>query len=86
MTELSPKTQRVLQLANDAVEALPLDSSPVSFSLVLIAAALEALADQVVPDGPDPEALLGPGFVFEVKKQLKVRSEILAIAAELRAQ
>jgi hypothetical protein len=47
MSELSPKTQRVLQLANDAVDALPLDASPVSFSLVMIAAALRASADQL---------------------------------------
>ena len=50
-----------------------------------IGATLEAVADQVVPDAPDPAAIMGPVFVAEVKKQLKIRSALLAIVNELKA-
>ena len=83
MTKLSPKAQRVLQLANDAVEALPLDSSPVSFSLVLIAAALEAAADQPYEV---PSWYRGDDCQTYRDGADAQRNRILAIAAELRAQ
>jgi hypothetical protein len=77
MTELSPAAQ--------AIECAYFNADGFGYRAGL-AAALEAAADQVVPDGPDPAAILGPGFVAEVKKQLKIRSALLAIAAELRGQ
>jgi hypothetical protein len=80
MAELSPASIAVddalaacIQLQGEIIRARP-----------LAAAALRAAADQVVPDAPDPAAIMGPVFVAEVKKQLKIRSAPLAIAAELR--
>ena len=82
MRELSPAAQRVLQLANDAVEALPLDSSPVSFSLVLIAAALEAAADQPYEV---PSWYRGDDCQTYRDGADAQRNRILSIAAELKA-
>jgi hypothetical protein len=82
MRELSPAAQRVLQLANDAVEALPLDSSPVSFSLVLIAAALEAAADQPYEV---PSWYRGDDCQTYRDGADAQRNQLLAIAAELKA-
>ena len=44
MTDLSPAAQAVLKACNDAVERLPLSSTPEQFSIALIAAALRAAA------------------------------------------
>jgi hypothetical protein len=82
MPELSPAAQRVLQLANDAVEALPLDSSPVSFSLVLIAAALEAAADQPYEV---PSWYRGDDCQTYRDGADAQRNRTLSIAAELKA-
>lgn len=69
---LSPAAQAILQRANNAAEALPLHASPVMFSLAMIAAAIEALADQVAPEADPPQ------------RDDATRRKILAIAAELR--
>ena len=82
MRELSPAAQRVLQLANDAVEALPLDSSPVSFSLVLIAASLEAAADQLYEV---PSWYRGDDCQTYRDGADAQRNRILSIAAELKS-
>ena len=77
MPEFSPAAQAVWDAAYNTPEDCPYEHD--------LAAALEAAADQVVPDAPDPAAIMGPVFVAEVKKQLKIRSALLAIAAELKA-
>ena len=78
MPELSPAARAVLDAAeDDCIHPADLHK--------IVAAALEAAADQVVPDAPDPAAIMGPVFVAEVKKQLKIRSALLAIAAALTA-
>jgi hypothetical protein len=85
MTELSPAAQAMLSAYHE--EAIDYIEEWGSFRHKRgLAAALEAVADQVVPDAPDPAAIMGPVFVAEVKKQLKIRSALLAIAAELKAQ
>ena len=78
MPKLSPTAQAVLDAAINVAESPDAEA--------IAAAALLAAADQVVPDAPDPAAIMGPVFVAEVKKQLKIRSALLAIAAELKAQ
>jgi hypothetical protein len=70
MTELSPSAQSVLNACNEAVERLPLTAEPEQFSVVMIAAALRAAADQVVPAGGS-------------RKNNEIRDELLAIATEL---
>jgi hypothetical protein len=79
MTELSPAA---LAIRDAAEKQTDLDFR---YAPAIAAAVLEAAADQVVPDAPDPAAIMGPVFVAEVKKQLKIRSALLAIAAELTA-
>jgi len=80
MPKLSPAAQAVWEAFNEDEAGVFVDYGE------KLAAALEAVADQVVPDAPDPAAIMGPVFVAEVKKQLKIRSALLAIAAELKAQ
>ena len=79
MPELSPAA---LAIRDAAEKQTDLDFR---YAPAIAAAVLEAAADQVVPDAPDPAAIMGPVFVAEVKKQLKIRSALLAIAAELTA-
>ena len=79
MTDLSPAALAVRDAAEKQTD---LDFR---FAPAIAAAVLEAAADQVMPDAPDPAAIMGPVFVAEVKKQLKIRSALLAIAAELKA-
>ena len=77
---LSPTAAAVLDACNDAVERLPLSSTPEQFSIALIAAALEAAADQVVPV---------PKLPYDSCCDISasaIRADFLAIAAELRAQ
>ena len=80
MPKLSPAAQAVWEAFNEDEAGVFVDYGE------KLAAALQAAADQVVPDAPDPAAIMGPVFVAEVKKQLKIRSALLAIAAELKAQ
>ena len=81
MTDLSPATQAVLTACNDAVERLPLSSTPEHFSIALIAAALRTAADQVAPSDADEPRYYLP-MAFECRR---IRKELLAIAAELEA-
>ena len=85
MTDLSPAALAVLYACNDAVERLPLSSTkPEQFSIALIAAALEAVADQVVPARTWPEECKDHLDYF-ARKQVLIRNKLLAIAAELEA-
>jgi hypothetical protein len=76
MTKLSPAAQAVL----DAYEAVNCDFFLGNPPETALAAALRAAADQVVPEellkGSDPDAWLRD----------EIRSQLLAIAAELEAQ
>ena len=73
---LSPAAQAVLDAA--------LQVSNLSPTVPVVAAALEAAADQVVPEEP----LYGGDqrWMFERDTRQECRKKFLAIAAELRAQ
>jgi len=71
MTELSPAAQQVFWAFNKAASGKPDDWH----YLPAIAAALEAVADQVVPYLEEPNW-----------GAMRKRSQLLAIAAELKAQ
>ena len=75
MTELSPAAQAVIKSSGPCGEP----------AWLIISAALRALADQVAPDEPDymRAAIHDQGWW---DKQDLIRSEILAIAAELEAK
>jgi hypothetical protein len=70
MTELSPQAQAVLDAVCDNTE-------PDCDTQHLIAAALQAAADQVA--SPIPDDCTADVF----NRQIKIRAELLAIAAEL---
>jgi hypothetical protein len=82
---LSPAAQAVMIACNDAVKRLPLNSPPEQFSIAMIAAALRAAADQVVPEVTrEPH---GNGFRWGGWAGIQgVRRDLLAIATELEAQ
>ena len=83
MTELSPAAQQVFWAFNEAASGKPDDWH----YLPAIAAALEAVADQVVPQ---PPMLVEGGRTYEEAWTATVheagRRQLLAIAAELRGQ
>jgi hypothetical protein len=71
MPELSPAAQAVLDAAeNDCIHPADLHK--------IVAAALEAAADQVVPEDPC-------GYDCCITQCEQIRAELLAIAAELKA-
>lgn len=86
MTEFSPAAQAVWDAAYNTPEDCPYEHD--------LAAALEAVADQVVPEQVEPpsgETEPWPqGYQLmrdaQWEKCQQLRSEILAIAAELKAQ
>ena len=71
--QLSPAAQAVL----DAYRSSHL-------SIDNLAAALEALADQVVPKEDPPADFLDHAVATEIDQRRNTRAQILAIAAELR--
>jgi hypothetical protein len=73
MTDLSPAAQAVL----DAAYALPLKNGQPS-----IAAALRAVADQVVPPILETE-FYDPNPSLALQEAVWIRTELLAIATEL---
>jgi hypothetical protein len=86
MTELSPAAQAVL----DALCLEELNGPQQILARAHAAAALEAAADQVVPEEPSPTGMRPCGEMYSAREirrneRMKLRSEILAIAAELRA-
>jgi hypothetical protein len=78
MTELSPQAQEVFWAFNRAASGKPDDWH----YLPAIAAALEAVADQVVPE--EPMHSFDQRWMYERDTRQSIRSEILTIAAELR--
>ena len=83
MTDHFPAAQAVLTACNDAVERLPLSSTkPEQFSIALIAAAMRAAADRVVPE----QGCQIYGLTERENERQQVREEILSIAAELEAR
>jgi hypothetical protein len=90
MAELSPAAQAVLSAYHE--EAMDYIEEWGSFRHKRgMAAALQAVADQVVPEEPAPNGMRPAGEVYsarEIKRRQRqdVRSELLAIAAELEAQ
>ena len=72
MTKLSPAAQAVLNAANGACSCGPDDV--LNDSRQIAAAALRAVADQVVPEG---------GVFLSTAGAARIRQGILAIAAEL---
>ena len=73
MTDLSPAAQAVLDASN---------LHPCKDSCFILAAALRAAADQVVPETAPP--LIGTPFV-RWDAMDEIRAQLLAIAAELEA-
>jgi hypothetical protein len=82
VSKLSPITQAVLDAANGAQSYGPDDC--LNESRWITAAALRAVADQVVPDDPQ-EAMYFTTEAIRLNKQA-IRRQFLAIAAELEAQ
>jgi len=82
MSELSPQAQEVFWAFNRAASGKPDDWH----YLPAIAAALEAVADQVVPDELHPalSQFWDDEADREWQKNQQIRQELLAIAAELR--
>jgi len=86
MSELSPAAQAVLDAANGALSYGP--DGCFNESRWITAAALRAAADQVVPEEPSPTGMRPCGEMYSAREirraeRMKLRSEILAIAAEL---
>lgn len=82
MPELSPAAQEVFWAFNKAASGKPYDWH----YLPAIAAALQAAADQVVP--PEKERLFIEERPWDVELAgvVDIRNQLLAIAAELKAQ
>ena len=81
MTDLSPAAQAVLDAANGANSYGPDDC--LNESRWIAAAALQAAADQVVPETAPP--LIGTPFV-RWDAMDEIRAQLLAIATELEGQ
>jgi len=75
MTDLSPAAQAVLDAAMNTPEECPYEYD--------IAVALEAAADQVVPEDDPKSFVPGTPRLFAMQRRT-TRRQLLAIAAELR--
>ncbi len=75
MSELSPQAQAVLDVYANTIKANPHGR----WCENAIAAALRAVADQVVPEPPTWEI----GVLSAADREVEIRREILAIADEL---
>jgi len=78
MSELSPQAQAVW----DAYELVDCDPYKIDPRKAGLAAALRAVADQVVPE--EPMHSFDQRWMYERDTRQSIRSEILTIAAELR--
>ena len=76
MTQLSPAAQRVLDASN---------LLPGKDSRQILAAALRAAADQVVPQEEPPADFLDVQVAAEIDQRRATRAQLLAIADELEA-
>jgi len=83
MAELSPQAQAVLNAANNAQSYHPDDC--LNESRAVAAAALRAVADQVVPPSLETE-LYDRNPSLTLQKAVEIRQQLLAIADELEAQ
>ncbi len=80
MTDLSPAAQAVLIAVDDLYGfGAPEDRE-------IIAVALRAAADQVVPQEEPPADFLDVQVAAEIDQRRTTRSQLLAIAAELEGQ
>jgi len=82
MTELSPAAQAVFNAYLDNCDGA-YNKEWYKGDLVMIAAALRAAADQVVPEY---QTTPGGSKIWPSEPVLSIRAEILAIADELEAQ
>ncbi len=81
MTELSPAAQAVADAYAECADPYAYDTSG-------LIAALRALADQVVPEEPDPTGMRPCGEVYsnrenQRRQRQETRRQILAIANEI---
>ena len=83
MTDLSPAAQAVMDAYANASDGEYVEGVWVVNERTMLAAALRAAADQVVP--PEQETPWG-SIVQAHAAELRIRNELLAIAAELEAQ
>jgi hypothetical protein len=80
MTELSPQAQAVW----DAYERVDCDPYEIDPRKAGLSAALETVADQVVPVELHPQAYEDCCQYSDVQTRAGIRANLLAIAAELR--
>jgi hypothetical protein len=81
MTNLSPAADAVLDAYNSGFDRpVAVHHKP------RIAAALRAVADQVVPAENPPADFLDTHLAAEIDQRRSTRSQLLAIAAELESQ
>jgi hypothetical protein len=80
MTDLSPAAQAVLGAA------MQYEINPECYSREIAAAALRAVADQVVPQEEPPADFLDVQVAAEIDQRRTTRRQLLAIADELEAQ
>ena len=84
MTDLSPAAQAIVQAFDDRYELLgPLEDD---WQEQCLAAALCAVADQVVPVEVHPEVYEDCCQYSDVKTRAGIRAAILALATELEAR
>jgi hypothetical protein len=82
MTDLSPAAQAVMDAFENASDGEYVEGVWVVNERTMLAAALRAAADQVVPE----QACQIYGLTQRENERQQVREELLAIAAELDAQ
>lgn len=84
MTNLSPAAQAVLDAAHDGANAVLFDIGDDSPVPMCAAAALRAVADQVVPPALEEE-FYDRNHALPLQKMVEIRQKLNAIAAELEA-
>jgi len=85
MTDLSPAAQAVLDAFANASDGEYVDGEWQQDDVGQLAAALRAVADQVVPVEVHPEVYEDCCQYSDVKTRAGIRAAILAIATELEA-
>ena len=91
MTDLSPAAQAVLDAYSNASDGEYVEGVWVVYERTMLAAALRAAADQVVPSGPKPSAdsdfhlMNWTKTLDQYAQRQQTRAELLAIAAELES-
>ena len=85
-TPLSPAAQAVLDAVASQMEGGSISPDFIPYEAKKIAAALRAVADQVVPREDPPAYFLDHPVAAEIEQRQSTRAELLAIAAELEGQ